>query len=652
MLPAAGAAAEDGAVIREPYLQLGNAPLVGYPGAGGDQVEVIWQSLGMPRDPFTFEYRHAESTAWTELPAIIAVAVGDGRVNHSVVVRDLDFDELYRYRVRYGASSYEAEFRTRLPPGSPTPFRFAAYGDSAEASSIAAFNQVQSAINNSGSAFALLLGDNAYPSGTHADYDLRFRRDTAPAAVAWNASHVDYAATGNHDVDFDGGIGFRAAYANPVQVAGVNAPASAPPSFPPEHNYSFDYGMAHFTVVDSNEKSLTSQVLAWMRADLAASHNRWKIVALHHPVTGAPDRIAEIREYYRDLVPLLVEEEVDLLLVGHSHSYGWTYPLTGYSGSTPTFVADTDREYEQGAGVVQVISGAGGEGIVGVSSPGWPHPVVAAGFAEHTSPPAVPGFARVDVSKQGLQVTYVGADGRPIDSFTIAAEPEPEISADLGLADPASGQWVLRSGDGGLEYFYYGNPGDTPLYGDWDCDGVSTVGMYRRSNGFVYLKNDNSTGPADIDFFFGMDGDVPIAGDWNGDGCDTISIYRQTEGRVFISNVLSTTTAEMSYYFGNPADRPFAGDWDGDGIDNVGLHRAQTGFAYLSDQHATAPAFVEFFYGAAFDSIIVADWDGDGKDSVGIYRPSDDRFFLSNTNSQGLADVELRSFGTGLPVAD
>ncbi|MGI9586542.1 MAG: TolB family protein, partial [Acidimicrobiia bacterium] len=94
----------------------------------------------------------------------------------------------------------------------------------------------------------------------------------------------------------------------------------------------------------------------------------------------------------------------------------------------------------------------------------------------------------------------------------------------VGLVDTSTGRWMLR--DGGLvEEFFYGNPGDFPFVGDWNCDGVDTPGLYRQADGFVYLRNTNTQGNADVSFFFGDPGDVPLSGDFNGDGCDTVSIY-------------------------------------------------------------------------------------------------------------------------------
>ncbi|MFV2001182.1 MAG: hypothetical protein ACC654_12535, partial [Acidimicrobiia bacterium] len=85
-----------------------------------------------------------------------------------------------------------------------------------------------------------------------------------------------------------------------------------------------------------------------------------------------------------------------------------------------------------------------------------------------------------------------------------------------GLVDTGSGKWYLYDAVGMLdESFFFGNPGDFPIYGDWDGDGVETPGMYRQSDGFVYLRNSNTQGIADIKFFFGNPGDIPIAGDFN-----------------------------------------------------------------------------------------------------------------------------------------
>ena len=209
--------------------------------------------------------------------------------------------------------------------------------------------------------------------------------------------------------------------------------------------------------------------------------------------------------------------------------------------------------------------------------------------------------------------------------------------AGVALFDPATGTWHLRYPDGSEHHFLYGNPGDVPLMGDWDCDGFDTVGMYRPSNGFVYVRNANGFGVADEDFFYGLAGDVALVGDWNSDGCDTLAIYRQ--GTVFVRNELGTGVADYSFFFGDPGDRPFSGDFDADGDSSVGLYRETTGFAYLRNSNSSGFADSEFFYGEPSDRIFIGDWDGDGSQTVGIYRPSEAAYYLSNANQTGTADM-------------
>ena len=56
----------------------------------------------------------------------------------------------------------------------------------------------------------------------------------------------------------------------------------------------------------------------------------------------------------------------------------------------------------------------------------------------------------------------------------------------VGLVDPSSGRWHLYDGAGvPLASFFYGNPGDYPFMGDWDCDGNETPGLYRQSDGYA-----------------------------------------------------------------------------------------------------------------------------------------------------------------------
>ena len=228
----------------------------------------------------------------------------------------------------------------------------------------------------------------------------------------------------------------------------------------------------------------------------------------------------------------------------------------------------------------------------------------------------------------------------------------------VGLVDPVTGVWSLRGAAGGVTTFFYGNPGDVPFVGDWDGDGDDTPGLYRQSDGFVYLRNSNSQGIADIRFFFGNPGDIPMAGDFNNDGFDTVSIYRPSEARFYVINKLGANNgglgpADFSFIFGNPVDKPFVGDFNGDGIDTIGLHRESTGIVYFRQTNTQGNADAQFFYGNPGDRFVAGDWvTVDNVDTPGIFRPSNATFFLRNSNTQGVGDVSF-PFGDAndLPIA-
>lgn len=201
-------------------------------------------------------------------------------------------------------------------------------------------------------------------------------------------------------------------------------------------------------------------------------------------------------------------------------------------------------------------------------------------------------------------------------AFLLTAAGMAAASDDVGLVDGETGIWYLRdAASGETTSFYYGNPSDYPFAGDWDCDGVDTPGLYRQSDGYVYLRNSNTQGIADIRFFFGNPGDIPLPGDFDGDGCDSVSIYRPSEARVYIINEIGAHgaglgAADFSFAYGNYGDIPVVGDADGDGTDSIHMFRAQTGMVYLNDVVGDGPTTaVEV---ADRTVPLIGDWPGSG----------------------------------------
>jgi hypothetical protein len=230
--------------------------------------------------------------------------------------------------------------------------------------------------------------------------------------------------------------------------------------------------------------------------------------------------------------------------------------------------------------------------------------------------------------------------------------PAPEV-VPCGAGPCDSITWVDPGGIWGLwdglyssspvSRFYYGNPGDLPFMGDWDGDGIETPGLFRQSDGYVYVRHTNTQGNANITFFFGNPGDVPLVGDFDGDGRDSVSIWRIAQARVYIIDELGEDgkglgAADYSYDLESGNLVPFVGDFDGDGVDTIGFYDPSDGFVSLRNSNSAGPPDAYFRYGNPGDQILVGDWDGDGDDTVGVYRPSSGRFYLNLENAAGASD--------------
>ncbi len=184
---------------------------------------------------------------------------------------------------------------------------------------------------------------------------------------------------------------------------------------------------------------------------------------------------------------------------------------------------------------------------------------------------------------------------------------------------------------------------------------ADTIGIYK--DGTFYLRNSNSGGSADITASFGGDlSDLPVTGDWNGDGVDTIGVYRSATGFFLLSDSNTIPATDYAILLGNPGDTPFAGKWDGLAThDGIGVFRPSNGILYAKNELMSG--FSDYFaiFGNPGDFGVAGDWDSNGSDSIGIYRPSNQTWYLTNNSAPSgitFSDIDfVWSVGVGIPVA-
>jgi hypothetical protein len=167
--------------------------------------------------------------------------------------------------------------------------------------------------------------------------------------------------------------------------------------------WSFDYGPAHFVVVDQyTSYGPGSAQLLWIENDLAASAKPWKFLYLHEPgwSAGGHSNNTSVQNYIH---PLCTEYGVAMVFAGHNHYYAR---------------ADVT--------CLQHITTGGGGAPPRTPDPGYPN-VVTATRAYH--------FCKVEIRDERLTFTAVTPDGTVIDSLVRSV---PTAVATGGGAAPAA----------------------------------------------------------------------------------------------------------------------------------------------------------------------------------------------------------------------
>jgi hypothetical protein len=275
----------------------------------------------------------------------------------------------------------------------------------------------------------LLLGDNAYPKGTDADYQIALF-DTHGARLR---RMPVWPAIGNHDVDSPGynedaqtGAYFDI-FTLPVRgEAGGVAPER-------ESYYSFDLANIHFIVLNSSHPPYLAKIengnpmLAWLERDLAATDQEWVIAYWHYPPYGKATYDSDVNNGLRrpreNYLPMLEAAGIDLVLGGHNHYYARSYPLHGAYGQASTNAAHILDQVDgrpggsgaytravKGPGTVYLVSG-GASSVLPPEKLGH-HPVM---YTEQN----VPGSLIIDVDGLRLDAHFIDHTGAVRDSFTI-----------------------------------------------------------------------------------------------------------------------------------------------------------------------------------------------------------------------------------------
>ena len=121
--------------------------------------------------------------------------------------------------------------------------------------------------------------------------------------------------------------------------------------------------------------------------------------------------------------------------------------------------------------------------------------------------------------------------------------------------------------------FRFGVAGDVPLAGDWNGDGIQTIGLFSGGTWYLDTNGDGSFGEGDKVVDYGLSSDIPIVGDFDGDGRTELGVYRRGTWYIDRDHSGQLEPHDRAYDLGSVDDQPVVGDWDGDGRDEPALYR-------------------------------------------------------------------------------
>jgi hypothetical protein len=121
--------------------------------------------------------------------------------------------------------------------------------------------------------------------------------------------------------------------------------------------------------------------------------------------------------------------------------------------------------------------------------------------------------------------------------------------------------------------FHYGVPGDTPVAGDWNGDGVRQIGVFRDGRWNLDLDGDGRFTETDALVHFGQAGDKPVVGDFDGNGFEEIGVFRAGKWIVDVNRNGELDAQDRVFELGAAGDKPVVGDWNDDGTDDPGVYQ-------------------------------------------------------------------------------
>jgi len=405
---------------------------------------------------------------------------------HLVLIDSLTASNTYFYRIRLTATQFAGDstyfFKTAPAIGSQQKFSVWTIGDMYPEGPYQknVYEGFKKFTGNKYTHLFLTQGDNVYRGGSDDDFQTNFFQIYQNGPLLKQTAL--FPSVGNHDYDsypkfqdFPDMAYFQNFTLPTKGELGGQASGS-------ESYYSFDYGNTHFICLDSyaygkdNKRIFDgpSDQLTWLKNDLKATKQLWKVVYFHFPpyTKGTYDsdsnKFPELINLRAILPKVFDENNVDLVLSGHSHVFERSKPLKNQYGLSSEFnksvnwPQSSSGRYDKSTnscpylfstgntdknGVIYVVNGVGGE--IGAASAGAPHPVMEYSLAGQA------GSFYFEIDGKRLDAKFINEEGKVLDQFTVFKDLSLKAPSTqsinyfdkLELAASWTGEYIWSNGD-------------------------------------------------------------------------------------------------------------------------------------------------------------------------------------------------------------
>ncbi len=291
---------------------------------------------------------------------------------HEITLTGLQPETVYQYKVQSGERlSKVYTFKTAVQKDSP--FSFVVYGDNKNGP----FNHLKNArlIKEKNPNFVIHVGDLVDKGRIYEQYDKLF---FSPARELMHSIPL-FPLLGNHE---DHAHLFADFFSLPNN----------------EQWYSFDFGVAHFIILDDSDEEMfveNKEQLQWLENDLRNIQSEWTFVFFHiPPFTAGGGYFERGRLLIKNTIhPILEKFGVDLVFSGDDHDYERTVPIVSRRGEKP---------------VTYFVCGNGGTSMRYVGKREW------TAYSKRTF-----GFVQVHIEGPRLFLESISIDGQVIDELVL-----------------------------------------------------------------------------------------------------------------------------------------------------------------------------------------------------------------------------------------